>query len=97
MSGFDAAAVLLPGDIRKTAYAMPEAVRAQAQEFRLRLHRMPSVTVPEGEISMGYGQAVTRSDLTRMLEIATQASPYYASAGIRNGFISTSGGVRVGL
>ena len=97
MSGFDAAATLLPGEMRKAAYAMPGAVRSQAQEFRLRLNRQPSVTVSDGEVSMGLGRAVTLADLTRMLEIATQASPYFAASGIRNGYISTAGGVRVGL
>lgn len=97
MTGYDAACALLPGEMRAAAYALPEALRARAQEFRLRLHRPPSVTVPEGETPLGYDRPVAHADLMRMLEIATQASPYSAAAGIRSGYINGAGGVRVGL
>lgn len=97
MSGFDAAAALLPKIIRNSIYALPDTVRAQSQEFRLRIGRKPAVTIPSGEYELPGCPSVTQENLSRVLETATDASPYIASAGIENGFVTSAGGVRVGL
>lgn len=97
MSGFDSAAALLPKEIRIKAEELSPADRAAAQEFRLRLGRIPSVTFPDRERAVPSCAAVSQTDLQRVLESATLASPYAAAEGIRNGYVSAPGGVRVGL
>ena len=97
MSGFEASAELLPGSIRQRAYALPENVRREAQEFRLRLGRVPTVTVSGGEIPIKGTDPVSPEDLARLVEIAGRASPYAAASAVRCGYLTTAGGVRVGL
>lgn len=97
MSGFDSAAAILPGSIRKSAFALSDNVRHTAQEFRLRRGRPPGVVTPGGEMTMDRCHIVDSSDLLRMLEIATGASPYAAAAGLEKGYVTAPGGVRVGI
>ena len=97
MSCFERAAELLPPVIRKSALAMPADVRNTAQELRLRLGRTPSVSLPDGEKSIPGCEAVIRDDLARTVEIATRASPYAAARGIRRGYVTAPGAIRVGL
>ena len=97
MSGFDAAAELLPGSIKTAASAIPEGVRAVCEEFRLRLGRHPSVTTSDGELPLYDLPPVVRADLDRVLELATRASPYAAAESMEQGFVTARGGVRVGL
>ena len=96
MSGYELAAAVLPGEIRLWALELPETIKSTAQEFRLRLGRPPAVLTDKGEIAADR-QPVKNSDLLRMLEIATRASPYAAAAGIEKGYVTAFGGVRVGL
>ena len=97
MSGFENAAAVLPGDIRRAALALPESIKKSAQEFRLRRGRPPAVLTPRGELDIDKRRSVSGEDLLRMLEIATGASPYTAAAGLEKGYVTAPGGVRVGL
>ena len=97
MSGFDDAAAVLPGDLRKlTAEYAPE-LRECAREFRLRLGKPFTVLTGGCELILDKKRIVTASDLMRVVEIATDASPYAAAAGIEKGYVTASGGVRIGL
>ncbi len=97
MSGFEAAVRLLPGEVRRAAERLPGSVCAAAQEFRLRLGRVPSVTTPEGELRMNGAPPVTSRDLARLVEIAGGASPYSTASAIRCGYLTAGQGVRIGL
>lgn len=97
MSGYEAACGLLPESIRAAVRQLPGEAARSACEFRLRLGRRPSVTMPEGERDIPGTDRVGTRDLARVLEIATQASPYSAAAAVAQGYVSAPGGVRVGL
>lgn len=97
MSGFDAACAVLPPELRRAACALPEDIKTHAQEFRLRLGQPAGCMLPEREYPIGRAKPVSREDLARLLELATNASPYTAAAAIREGYVSAPGGVRVGL
>lgn len=68
---FDQAAGLLPFGIRQLALAMPRAERIVTEEFRLRVGRPVSITLPEGERVLPGCPAITPDDLRTVLEIAT--------------------------
>ncbi len=94
--GFKIAAALLPGDIRAAALALPERVRARAEELRLRAGRRGSVLLPEGERPFTARELDVR-DLESVLETATRASAHTALESVRAGFVAVGGGVRLGL
>ena len=96
MSGFAAAAEVLPREYRAAALALSEKERGEAQEFRLRLGRCPTVVTQTGERRLSP-LPVTPAHLLRVLELATLASPYAAADSVRRGFAAAPGGVRVGL
>ncbi len=97
MSGFDAAAELLPGEIRDGLYRLPPELLPEAQEIRLRLERRPALTVAEGEREVSSCEAVTKQDLRFVLDRATGSSPYAAEESFRSGYVNAGNGVRVGL
>lgn len=94
---FDQAAGLLPFGIRQMALAMPRAERIVTEEFRLRVGRPVSVTLPEGERVLPGCPVITPDDLRTVLEIATQSSVHTAMERVRQGFVTVRGGHRVGL
>lgn len=96
MSGFKAATEILPGELRAAAMALSGREQGEALEFRLRLGRCPAVVTGPGERRL-CPVHVTGDHLRRVLELATQASPYAAADSVRRGFASAPGGVRVGL
>ncbi len=97
MSGFENAISVLPQDIRHMADALAPDIRKEAREFRLRLGRSPTVLTAEGERLLDSRRVISAGDLTRVLEIATGASPYAAAAAMEKGYVTASGGVRIGL
>ena len=97
MSGFETAAALLPREIRTKACELSPIKKSTAQEFRLRLGKAPSITFSSGEQTVPGCRAVVREDLQRVLELSTMASPYAAAEGIKCGYVSAPGGIRVGL
>lgn len=94
---FDQAAGLLPFGFRQLALALPQAERTVTEEFRLRVGRPLSITLPEGEAILPGCPIITHGDLRTVLEIATQASAHVALERVRNGFVTVRGGHRVGL
>lgn len=95
--GFAKAAALLPEALRAAALSLPEADRSRAEEIRLRAGREASVLLPEGERVFLRGAAVSARDLAEVLERATCSSVHTAEHELRRGFVSASGGVRVGV
>ena len=73
---------LLPERLRQTALALEPARQARAEELRLRVGHPLAVTLPEGELPMTEA-VVDGGDLERILDKATEYSPYAASETIR--------------
>ena len=94
--GFENAAALLPLDMRSDVLALPEGLRAGAEELRLRAGRRLSLAMPEGESPVGK-RTVTPRDLDTVLENATRASAHTALESVASGFVTVRGGCRVGL
>ena len=96
---FSQAASLLPKGLRQGAERLSRSDKVRAEELRLRIGRLPTVTLPEGEIPLATdgGQPVTSGDLRLTLEIATQASAHAVLDRVREGYVTVRGGHRVGL
>ena len=94
--GFENAVALLPLDMRSDVLALPEGLRAGAEELRLRAGRRLSLAMPEGESPVGK-RTVTPRDLDTVLENATRASAHTALESVASGFVTVRGGCRVGL
>ena len=93
---FDDAAVYLPHLIRAEALKLPEDIRSEAEEIRLR-GGMPATVVCGGAELPFTKREVEARDLNMLLETATRASAHTALEGMRAGFVTLSGGHRLGL
>jgi stage III sporulation protein AA len=95
---FEQAALILPERLRQAAYRMPEADKQAAEEIRLRAGRMPTALLPGGEKPLGYGlRPVTAAEIAAAVEAATRSSVHTALGAMRGGYLSLSGGHRLGL
>lgn len=94
---FDQAASFLPFDMRQVALSVSNQNKERAEEFRLRVGRQMSITMPEGEMAVSGCKMITSNDLRSVLEIATQASAHTALEHVRNGFVTVRGGHRLGI
>ncbi len=96
---FQEASALLPVWMRCAVRTMPEGKRKEAEEFRLRLGRPPAVVFPDGEAKVPgcMMRAVTAEDLSITMEIASQGSVHTMLERVKNGYITVSGGHRLGL
>lgn len=97
MSALEKALWLLPVELQKAMDHLPKSIAAEVCEIRLRRGRRPSLTLSAEEYTLHGLPAVKDSDLARVLELASGASPYAASDCLRRGFITSDGGVRVGF
>ena len=95
-SRYEEACGLLSGRLRAAALALPLCQKAVVEELRLRIGRALYLTFPEGEQLLPETH-VTRSDLEQVLDRATEYSRYTAAETIRNGYVTASGGFRIGL
>ena len=92
---YEDAAAVLPLRLRKLALALPEAQKAEAEEFRLRAGRPMTVLLPAGELPLEA--VVEPEELETLCNIATEFSRYAAAETLREGYLSVRGGFRVGL
>ena len=92
---YEDAAAVLPLRLRKLALALPEAQKAEAEEFRLRAGQPLTVLLPTGELPLNA--EVEPEDLETLCDIATEFSRYAAAETLREGYLSVRGGFRVGL
>lgn len=95
-SRYEEACGLLPLRLRTAAMALPMNRKAAVEELRLRIERPLSLTYPEGEAPLPQTR-VLRSDLEQVLDKASEYSRYAAAETIRRGYVTASGGFRVGL
>ena len=94
--GFLQAAAVLPPELRQRALALGPKERERVEELRLRVGRPLTAVLPEGERALGGG-AVCPQDLQRLLELASRASVHAVLPQLREGFVTVTGGHRVGL
>lgn len=92
---YDAAATVLPGNLRRAALALTEDERKNAEEIRLRAGREMTVLTREGEKNCGI--QVGQEDLESLCNLAAEFSRYAAVETLRQGYISIRGGCRVGF
>ena len=95
-SSFDAAQALLPEGIAASARSLPPQQSSRVEEIRLRLGFPPSLTMPEGERSLG-ARSVTAADIAHVLDRASRSSLHSVQRELRQGFITAAGGLRIGV
>ena len=93
---FASAAAVLPEAFRQAALARPQDVRARTEELRLRAGYPPTLSA-DGREEPFAASPVTASDLERVLELATRSSLHSAMESLREGFVTTRDGHRVGV
>ncbi len=105
---FASAAVCICDRIRTFLLALPEAVRKDAQEIRLRVGKPVCVICPGGSCFLKQDGGVSRlpepgclissrADLEESFRMLCGYSVYSHENEIRNGFVTIRGGHRVGL
>lgn len=97
----------LPQHIRRLLNKLPDGLWRELEEIRLRIHRPLLINLACRELFVGVaGQAVdgpqdayrvTPDDLVRTLQLVTGSSLYAVEEELRNGFVTVSGGHRVGI
>lgn len=97
MNAWEITMQLLPPLLRRCGQALPEATWKTAEELRLRLGQPPRVLTAQGEIPFPRCPPVTERQLWDVLELATGASVHTVEHSIRQGFVTVSGGLRIGL
>lgn len=88
---------LLPAELRKSALAMPEQLKENAEEFRLRAGRPAFVLALGRETALPHGAIISPELLQTVLEIATRASVHSYCESISEGYVTAQGGCRLGL
>ena len=96
VSRYEEACGLLPVRLRQAALSVCRTRQAAAEELRLRIGRPLHLTLPEGELPLPQTR-VLRGDLEQVLDRATEYSRYTASETLRCGYVTASGGFRVGV
>ncbi len=86
----------LPFRLREAALKLSEEERARASEIRLRAGRVMSVCIDDSEKEVG-DCPIRHEELESVLELATRGSVHSAEASIRKGYVTVSGGHRIGL
>jgi stage III sporulation protein AA len=94
MKIYEQAIRALPQRLRAAAEGFPEAVKAQAEEIRLRAGQAVAVHSPDLHNS---GVTVSAEELTKTLESVTQNSLHTALDALNHGFIPLPGGHRLGV
>lgn len=82
---------VMPPDLRQE---VDKLGRTEAQQIRMRLGKVPELTMQCRRIS--FGREITASDLNFVVNTACRYSPWAAS-GSANGYITAPGGHRIGL
>ena len=86
----------LPLRLRGDAMKLSDEEKENASELRLRAGRLMSVCINDREEELGECP-VRHEELESVLELATRGSVHSAEASIKKGYITVSGGHRIGL
>jgi stage III sporulation protein AA len=96
MTGYQAAARLLPGPLYQRALAVSGGEQETCEELRLRVGRPMTGLWAGQEVCLGQ-RAVSALDVQGVLEAATGSSLHAAASQLCRGFVAAPGGVRVGV
>lgn len=91
------AARLLPLRFRGMAESAGSAVRADAEEFRLRTGRPFTIASAGSEFVPDPADRVTTEDLSEFLRIVSKGSVHTVAESLKWGFVTAEGGHRVGV
>ena len=98
---------VLPANIRQLVAALPEQVQKQVEEIRIRQGRPLGVRIAAFNVfikasggltdRVAESYLITASDMDRVIQLLSGSSVYALEEELRNGFITLSGGHRVGI
>ena len=96
---YQQAVALLPMRWQRRAQQLSESERAEAEELRLRVGQAMTVLLPQGELALSQdrSETVTQNDLDQLCDTITGYSRYAAVETLRQGYLTTAGGFRVGI
>ncbi len=95
-AAFRQAAQVLPPGLRGQVLELTWEMHSRAEEIRLRVGHPVSVVLPEGEQRLGDTE-VAQQDLELLMERASGASVHAVLEQLREGFVTVSGGHRIGF
>ncbi|MBR5543469.1 MAG: hypothetical protein IKU65_05185 [Oscillospiraceae bacterium] len=87
----------LPPRLRHTAMSKSDAEKKRAEEFRLRAGGAFSILCGGVEIFQEKCVKVRCEELQTVLELATKSSVHTVQSALKDGYITVSGGHRIGV
>ena len=97
MECYRQAVMILPEPLRACALQMDKDCMARTEEVRLRVGRVPTLVLPEGEKELPGSEEVTVQQLGQLVEIASRWSLHTVLEQLHNGYLTVEGGHRLGL
>ena len=97
MERYRQAVSVLPEPLRTCALQVDEVCMTRAEEIRLRVGRVPTLVLPEGEKELSGVGEVNVDWLERLVEIASRWSLHTVLEQLRDGYLTVEGGHRLGL
>lgn len=97
MSGFKNAASLLPLRLCGELLILPDELKENAEEIRLRSGRPITIDANDAQTICAPEHIIDSEDLQTVLEKATGASVHSVENSFSSGYISVKGGIRLGL
>ena len=88
---------LLPPRLRAYAMSVDEKIKLTAREFRLRSGEIPTLLTGMREIPFPCDTKVRHEELATVLDIATGGSVHSSAEQIKAGYLTVTGGHRIGL
>ena len=96
LKGFILAADLVPEQLWKAVFSLPEEVRMKSEEFRLRAGQPLTLTI-DGRVHIMRHTAIRSEDIEALLAKATRCSMHSYEKQMQQGFITARNGCRIGL
>lgn len=97
MRSFQQAVQVLPRPLRDLVLEQNGQIQSRVEEVRLRIGRIPTLVLPEGEVCVPSASPVTAEELKLLLEMASRWSLHTVLDQMRCGFLTLEGGHRLGL
>ena len=93
---FERAVLLLPEEFRRELLFLPDHIRENTEEMRLRVGQPLCLTV-SGDAYRLRTKAINSDDLAETLERAAQHSLHTVQESLREGYLTAPGGLRIGI
>lgn len=97
MERYRQAVEVLPHSLRARLLTVDESIMARTEEVRLRAGHVPTLVLPEGEWPVPGTQPVDRRLLEQVVELAGRWSVHTVLEQLRQGYLTVTGGHRLGL